>query len=389
MIYWREYTAGMTVFVIFLFAGQSGKAGDDNVGRLSKAQLEKAGKLLLSENAKTRRKTYRGFRKRGAVVVPQYEKLLNDARLVHRARVIESTANRLVGHEEFFGNQLRWKTLRENTMKFLMIDHKKDPGKLRELEGMYKEVERAMKSVTRMVRNTAGTYARHVQQALALGEIGAELEWCETVLEEGGNWDPFSPAALEEYPLDSQERGGLPVYEMADVGQVMKETKEGRELIKRFEIFKSRADAYRALSDANEFNKKCRWANSSLASFCEILNEHRYVMGLLPMRLDRDLSEAALLHSEYMIASGQFAHNVDKKGFETPAKRARKTKFKGNWIGENIYHGSSAPASAFKAWWNSDGHRFIMFGKRANTAGIGVSGGYWTLMTGREDRVGG
>ena len=53
-------------------------------------------------------------------------------------------------------------------------------------------------------------------------------------------------------------------------------------------------------------------------------------MGLPPMRLDRSLSEAALLHSEYMIASGQFAHDVDKKGFETPAKRARQVNFKGN-----------------------------------------------------------
>ena len=47
--------------------------------------------------------------------------------------------------------------------------------------------------------------------------------------------------------------------------------------------------------------------------------------------------------------------------------------------------GNAAPDAAFKKWWESDGHRFIMFQKDANTLGLGLVGVHWTLNTGSRD----
>ncbi|MGB0993988.1 MAG: CAP domain-containing protein, partial [Akkermansiaceae bacterium] len=136
---------------------------------------------------------------------------------------------------------------------------------------------------------------------------------------------------------------------------------------------------------AEKHNADCKWANGSQKSFSDHLNKQRALLGLQPLLLEERLSAASFGHSQDMRSAGFFSHTSPIPGKRSPADRARKAKFKGSWTGENIFMGSPSPMAAYGGWFGSDGHRFIMFTRGgSNVIGVGVAGGHWTMMTGRQ-----
>ncbi len=117
----------------------------------------------------------------------------------------------------------------------------------------------------------------------------------------------------------------------------------------------------------------------------QLINSRRYVLGLTTLRLDERLSNAAVDHSKEMQDLKYFAHDSPVEKNKTPWDRAKNAAFEGRCMGENIFMGAAAPEAAFHGWWESDGHRFIMFQKEANTLGLGLVGVLWTLNTGTRD----
>lgn len=110
------------------------------------------------------------------------------------------------------------------------------------------------------------------------------------------------------------------------------------------------------------------------------LNEWRLILGLNALIIDPKLSEASRGHSEDMNKHRFFAHESPLPGKKTPWNRAANAGTKAS--GENIYMGSTSPASANKGWFYSPGHHKNMFKASHTRIGLGRYQRHWTQMFG-------
>ena len=115
-----------------------------------------------------------------------------------------------------------------------------------------------------------------------------------------------------------------------------------------------------------------------------IVNDYRIMLGRSPLRINSQLCTAARRHSEYLKASGKFAHSVPgHPDGQEPAQRAAKQGYHGG-VGENIAMngGGHTPRSAFVAWYNSSGHHRNMVNRGWRVIGVGDARSHWTQMFG-------
>lgn len=110
------------------------------------------------------------------------------------------------------------------------------------------------------------------------------------------------------------------------------------------------------------------------------VNEWRLLLGLNALSIDSKLCDASRGHSEDMNKNNFFAHESPIAGKKTPWDRAANEGTKAS--GENIYMGSTSPASANKGWFYSPGHHKNMFKASHNRIGLGRYGSHWTQMFG-------
>jgi len=110
------------------------------------------------------------------------------------------------------------------------------------------------------------------------------------------------------------------------------------------------------------------------------VNEWRLLLGLNALAIDAKLCAASRAHSEDMNKNNFFAHESPLAGKKTPWDRAANEGTKAS--GENIYMGSTAPASANKGWFYSPGHHKNMFKAGHQRIGLGRYGSHWTQMFG-------
>lgn len=110
------------------------------------------------------------------------------------------------------------------------------------------------------------------------------------------------------------------------------------------------------------------------------VNEWRLLLGLNALVIDPKLCDASRGHSEDMNKNNFFAHESPIQGKKTPWDRAANEGTKAS--GENIYMGSTAPASANKGWFYSPGHHKNMFKASHTRIGLGRYGSHWTQMFG-------
>ena len=84
----------------------------------------------------------------------------------------------------------------------------------------------------------------------------------------------------------------------------------------------------------------------------------------------------------------QLEHPEKVKPFRSagaPLLEAIRHSYAGSFVGENIYFYASPRRSgaAFDAWWQSDGHRFVMFDPKSEQIGLSnTPATHWTMMTG-------
>jgi uncharacterized protein YkwD len=112
------------------------------------------------------------------------------------------------------------------------------------------------------------------------------------------------------------------------------------------------------------------------------LNEERTSRGLVPLRLDERLREAARAHSRDMFERGYFAHDTPEG--KTPAERLDERGITYGVMGENL---ALAPdvALAHRGLMNSPSHRENILFPEYRKVGIGaVNGGIYGIMFSQE-----
>jgi uncharacterized protein YkwD len=106
-----------------------------------------------------------------------------------------------------------------------------------------------------------------------------------------------------------------------------------------------------------------------------IVNEEREVQGLLPLRSQGALREAARGHARDMVKRGYFAH---ERAGSTPRSRLRDAGWDGYAAGETLAWGCGSlgvPRAIVDGWLGSPAHRDILLGRRYRRAGIGLAVG--------------
>ncbi len=329
---------------------------------ISAAQAAQVSKLLASENADERATAMKGVRAQGDGVRESYKPLLEKAQAVHKDRLRTRISGSLSLLEKFTVTHKEWITARDAclVLVFQKTDH--EAKKLSELARSYATAEKAMKEMSRHLKTPPPGLTTWKAAATAMNDLEAELAWCRD-----------TPESDQEYFREQAPK------------ERVKEVSNGTQFLELAAPYQERLDAQAALEKSTRFNEKeIRWPAPVLVTFMQVINARRYVLGQQTLRLDERLSKCALGHSEAMQRLKFFNHESPVEGHKTPWDRAKKAEFEGNCTGENIYMGSTAAEAAYMAWWESDGHRFIMFQKEANTLGLGLAGNYWTLNTGNR-----
>ena len=330
---------------------------------ITPAQATQVSRLLGSDLPEERAGAIRGVRQQGAAVRETYQPLLEKAQTVHKERLKAHISGSLPVLRKFSESHEKWATAREACLVLVFEKTDHEARKLAELARSYTAAERAMKEVSRHLKSPPSGLTAWQHAATALNELEAEIAWC------------------RDAPESDQDH-----FRNQPAGERVKETASGPEFLKLAAPYQERLDAQAALGKATRYNEKeIRWPAPVLTAFMEVINARRHVLGQQTLRLDERLSKCAHGHSAAMQRLKFFSHESPIEGHKTPWDRAKQAEFEGNCTGENIYMGSTAAEAAYMAWWESDGHRFIMFQKDANALGLGLAGNYWTLNTGRRD----
>ena len=330
---------------------------------LTPAQATQAARLLASDNPADLASAAKGFRSQGESVRAAYQPLLEKAETVHKERLKAKIGVALPVLQKFGESQKEWAAARDACLVLLYQKTGHEARKLADLARSYATAEKAMKDLARHLKNPPAGLTTWQSSAAALNTINAELAWCRD-----------TPERDQDY------------FRKVPVADHAKAVPSGAAFLTLAGPYQERLEAQSAMERAGLFNnKEIRWPAPALKAFMELINARRYVLGLIPLRLDERLSNAARDHSKEMQQLKYFEHESPVEANKTPWDRAKNAAFEGQCMGENIYMGSAAPEAAFKGWWESDGHRFIMFQKDANTLGLGVVGVHWTLNTGSRD----
>jgi len=321
---------------------------------------------MKSSSPNKRKAAYRTFQHLGPETLIAYRTILQKAQTHHQAamrRIMGARANPYIEHARALDDL---STERERVMKLIHTDWKKDPGKIRMLKKEVESIERKYKQLVKLAQ--AGTDSIDRNMAVAMSAL-MEIQWEITSMDRLSDGENVS-----DLP-DQRDIEDL-VIENCYEAEEWHERRGKRKI-----TLKSVVDEKAALAH----NAACKWANKSQKDFSDHLNHARIIMGLHAMLLEENLSKAAWGHSSDMRTGGFFSHTSPVPGKKSPADRARLAKFAGSWTGENIFMGSPSYSAAYNGWFGSDGHRFIMFTKGgSNVIGVGVDGGHWTMMTGRQ-----
>lgn len=128
------------------------------------------------------------------------------------------------------------------------------------------------------------------------------------------------------------------------------------------------------------------------AAVVTLVNERRAEQNLPPMKLVRELSEAARYHAADMTQDNYFDHDsYDRNGNQLTAVCSWSTRIRGYYtgarsVGENIAAGYRSPESVMEGWMNSTGHRNNILGNFTEI-GVGYHSNRWVQDFGRRDDV--
>ncbi len=331
---------------------------------VSSQVIRTAQQWMESSDPERRQAAYRSVHLLGKEALPGFEVALREASKHHKKRlkdILEGRVGKGNPYRELGTLAEELESERDRVHALIKTDYKKDPDKVAMLRNEMETIERNYDRAVRLTKTDPSAVDAAVD---TIAGVLVELEVQLARFEDLGNDN-------SAVPIEERKRSALT------------DTYEGDLYLANKERFAAMKGEVSGLEAATEHNQACSWANGSQRDFTAHLNLQRAIMGLAPFRLEEKLSDAATGHSKDMKSAGFFSHTSPIDGKHSPNDRAKKAGFRGNWTGENIYMGSSSHTSAYKGWFASDGHRFIMFARGPNVIGIGPVGAHWTLMTGR------
>ncbi len=116
------------------------------------------------------------------------------------------------------------------------------------------------------------------------------------------------------------------------------------------------------------------------------VNQSRRANGQAPLRFNRRLGQAAMVHACDMLANDFFDH----RGSDGSSSQARvqQAGYNDCIVAENIAWGYPQAQQIISGWMNSPGHRRNMLHPRIEDMGIGITQGpkgpYWVLVVGKQ-----
>ncbi|MBZ0293154.1 MAG: CAP domain-containing protein [Anaerolineae bacterium] len=127
---------------------------------------------------------------------------------------------------------------------------------------------------------------------------------------------------------------------------------------------------------------------STAEEMLNLVNGRRCRAGLAPLVLNNSLTTAAQTHSDRMASLNFFAHD-DPYNSSTFITRAQAAGYSGSYMGENIAAGQNSVDDAFRAWWQSSGHKANIMNPSYREMGLGYTYNvnstyhhYWTQSFG-------
>ena len=116
------------------------------------------------------------------------------------------------------------------------------------------------------------------------------------------------------------------------------------------------------------------------------LNQSRRNNGQLPLRFNRKLGQAAMVHACDMLVNDFFDHQGSDD--TNSQARVRNAGYNDCIVAENIAWGYPRSEQIVDGWLNSPGHRRNMLHPRIEEFGVGITQGprgpYWVLVVGKQ-----
>lgn len=331
----------------------------------SRQVVLKALQWMQSSEPKRRQAAYRSVHLLGKEAMPSFRKALRKALQYHERRLADALSSRNKGgnpYSELVAITDELKAERIRVMPLMMKDWKKDKS---EIDKLRAEFGRLDELYTKAAGLAAADTVKLDEQINGVTDALVEIH------DQLASFEGQTKEEAEELTEEERKEAAL------------KESFDGDSYMKAAKVLGQVRAEVAGLTSANHHNEASSWASGAQKNFAKIISYERVVMGLSPLRLEQKLSDAASGHSRDMKSLGFFSHTSPVPGKKSFTDRARKASFQGRAMGECIFVGSASAAAAYRAWFYSDGHRFIMLTRGANVLGIGPVGSHWTYVPGR------
>lgn len=116
------------------------------------------------------------------------------------------------------------------------------------------------------------------------------------------------------------------------------------------------------------------------------VNANRRAIGQPPLRFNRRLGQAAMVHACDMLIHDFFDHRGSDGS--NSQRRVRNAGYEDCIVAENIAWGYPQSQQIINGWMNSAGHRRNMMHPRIEEFGVGITQGpkgpYWVLVVGKQ-----
>ncbi len=353
---------GLRVFVpaglgiLLILSGQVGIAGE---GKSSDFDEGRALEAMRSSDARLRALAYQACRGLGVEGKSTYRELLQNAAASHREKIETSIDLASDEANRFSGTLAKLREQRNFALDFTLADIEGDDVALINLRRAHGDAALWLKEATAQHGRAAASMGVVNNSATAIDEIRRELAYC------AGGAITISPRTFIRV-LSKHSTQASNLHDR--LGELSAFHQEGQRYAK-----------------VREHNGAQTWASTEMRAFADIVNEWRNALGIPALRLEKRLAAACAAHAKEMVAMGYFAHRSPVAENSTPDQRAANADYRGTFVGENIYFYASPQRarSAFDAWWQSDGHRFVMFDPKSDEFGLSNHPGtHWTMMTG-------
>jgi uncharacterized protein YkwD len=136
-------------------------------------------------------------------------------------------------------------------------------------------------------------------------------------------------------------------------------------------------------------HSKDPWADEDrIKAVVQLSNRQRSRAGLEPLRASKQLTRAAQIHADQLVALDKMAHVLPGARYPKPEDRLRAVGYAWTAFAENLAYGQRTPEVAVDALMSSPGHRKNLLGADYTELGIGYavdSHGrpYWVQVFGR------